>query len=65
MLRKTFGPKQEKVTGDWRKLHTEVLYDLCLPPDIVWVIRSTMMRYVGHGHLRGRRGKHTLFQLET
>jgi hypothetical protein len=45
-LRKIYGPQQEKVTVDWRKMHTEVLYDLCPSPDIIWVIRSMMMRCV-------------------
>jgi len=28
LLRNTFGPKREKVTGGWRKLHNEELYYL-------------------------------------
>jgi hypothetical protein len=28
VLRKVFGPKGDKVTGDWRKLHNEELHDL-------------------------------------
>jgi hypothetical protein len=24
VLRKTFGPKRDKVTGEWRKLHKEL-----------------------------------------
>jgi len=27
VLRKTFGPNKEEVTGDWRKLHCEELHD--------------------------------------
>jgi hypothetical protein len=27
-MRKIFGPKGEKVTGDWRKSHNEELHDL-------------------------------------
>jgi hypothetical protein len=27
-VRRRFGPKRDKVTGDWRKLHYEELYDL-------------------------------------
>jgi len=30
VLRKIFGPKREKVTGEWRRLHNEELYDLYL-----------------------------------
>jgi hypothetical protein len=26
VLRKIFGPKTEKATGEWRRLHTEELY---------------------------------------
>jgi hypothetical protein len=29
VLRKTFGPKRDEVLGEWRKLHNEVLRDLC------------------------------------
>jgi hypothetical protein len=25
---KVFGPKKDEVTGDWRRLHNEELYDL-------------------------------------
>ena len=28
VLRKVFGPKRDKVTGEWRKLHNEELNDL-------------------------------------
>jgi hypothetical protein len=27
-LRRIFGPKKDEVTGGWRKLHNEELYDL-------------------------------------
>jgi len=28
VLRRIFGPKRDKVTGEWRKLHTDELNDL-------------------------------------
>jgi hypothetical protein len=28
VLRRTFGPKRDEVTGGWRKLHNEELRDL-------------------------------------
>jgi len=28
VLRKIFGPERDEVTGEWRRLHNEELYDL-------------------------------------
>ena len=30
MIRRVFGPKRDEVTGEWRRLHSEELYDLYL-----------------------------------
>ena len=35
MLRDILRFKREEVTGDGRKLHTEELYDLYCPPNVV------------------------------
>jgi hypothetical protein len=48
MLRKVFGPKRDKVTGEWRKLHNEGLNDLYSLPNIVRVVKSRRMRWAGH-----------------
>jgi len=47
-LRRIFGPKREEVTGEWRKLHTEALNDLCCSPNVVRVIKSRGMRWARH-----------------
>jgi len=39
VLRKVFGPKRDKVTGEWRKLHNEELNDLYSLPNIVRVVK--------------------------
>jgi hypothetical protein len=48
VLRRIFGPKWDKVTGKWRKLHNEELNDLYCSPTIVWVIISRRIRWLGH-----------------
>jgi hypothetical protein len=48
VLRRIFGPKRDKVTGYWRKLHNEELNDLYSSPNIIWVIKSRRMIWAGH-----------------
>jgi hypothetical protein len=35
MLRRIFGPKRDKVTGDWRKRHNEELHKFYSSPNII------------------------------
>jgi hypothetical protein len=43
MLRRIFGRKADKVTGQWRRLHNGELNDLYSSPNIVQVIKSRRM----------------------
>jgi hypothetical protein len=47
VLRRIFGPKRAKVTGEWRKLHNEELHDLYSSPNKIIIIKPRMRR-VGH-----------------
>jgi hypothetical protein len=47
VLRKTFGPKRNKVTGEWRRLHNGELYDLHSSQNIIRVIKSRRMGWAG------------------
>jgi len=56
VLRRIFGSKRDEVTGEWRKLHSDKLSDLCSSPSIVRVIKSRIMRWAGHvARMRGER----------
>ena len=48
VLRRTFGPRRDEVTGEWRRLHNEELNGLYSSPNIVRVIKSRRMRWDGH-----------------
>jgi hypothetical protein len=43
-----FGPKEEELTGEWRKLLNEELHDLNFSPKIMRVIKSRRMSLEGH-----------------
>jgi hypothetical protein len=48
VLRRIFGPKRDEVTGEWRKLHNEELYNLYSSPNIIRTLKSRRMRWAGH-----------------
>ena len=60
VLWRILGPKREETTGEWRKLHNETLNDL-QSPNVIRVIKSRRMRWVGHVALMGERTGHTGF----
>jgi hypothetical protein len=57
VLRRTFGPKGEEVTGGWRKLLNE-------EPGIIRMIKSRRMRRAGLVARMGRIGMHIRFWWE-
>jgi hypothetical protein len=48
VLRKMFRAKRDEVTRNWSILHNEELCDVYFAPDIIRVIKSRRMRWVGH-----------------
>jgi hypothetical protein len=61
VLRKTFGAERDEVTGEWRAIHNEELYDLYCLPNIVRVIKTGRMRCSGHVSRIGKMRVHTGF----
>jgi hypothetical protein len=59
LLRRVFGPKRDE-DGLWRKLHNDEFHSLYSSPNIVRVINSRRMRWVGYvaymGEDRGAQG---------
>jgi hypothetical protein len=48
VLRRIFGPKRDKVRGEWRKLHSGELHNLYSSPNIIRQIKSRRMRWAEH-----------------
>jgi hypothetical protein len=55
VLRRIFGPKRDEVTGDWRKQHNEELHNLYSSPNIIRMIKSRRMIWVGYVARMGER----------
>jgi hypothetical protein len=53
-MRKIFGPRRVEVTEEWTKLHNEELHDLYCSPNIIRVVKSRRMSWVGHVARMGR-----------
>jgi hypothetical protein len=61
VLRRIFGPKRDEVTGEWRKLHNEVLRDLYSSPSIIRIIKTRRLRWAGHvARMREKRNGYRL-----
>jgi hypothetical protein len=56
VLTRTFGPKRDEVTVEWKRLHNEKLSDLYSSPNIRRM-KSRRIRWAGHvAHMKERRG---------
>jgi hypothetical protein len=47
-LRRIFGPKREEVEGGWRRLHNEELHNLYASTNVIRVMKSKWVGWVGH-----------------
>jgi hypothetical protein len=66
VLRKIFGPKRDEVTGKWRRLHKEELYELYCTPYIIYVIKPRDVRWARHvARMGDKRGTYRFFFRET
>jgi hypothetical protein len=65
VLRRTFGPKRDEVTGGWRKLHNEELRNMYCSPSIIRMIKSRKIRWTGNVARMGRRGMHVRYWWES
>jgi hypothetical protein len=48
VLRRILGPRRKDLTGEWKKLQSDVLNDLYSSPNIIRLIKSRRMRWVRH-----------------
>jgi len=66
VLRRIFGPKGDKVTWEWRKLHNEELNGLYCSSNIFRVIKSRRIRWARHvARVKKRRGVYKVLVGET
>jgi hypothetical protein len=64
VLRRIFGLKTDRITGEWRKLHNEEFNDLYSSPNIVQVIKYRI-RLGRHVACMGKGGTYRGFDGET
>jgi hypothetical protein len=57
VLRRIFGRKRDEVTGEWRKLHNDKLYNLYSSPGIIRQIKLRGMRWARHVERMGEERK--------
>ena len=48
VLRKIFGAKIDKITGEWRKLHNGMLHALYSSPNLIRNLKSRRLRWAEH-----------------
>ena len=48
VLRKIFGAKRDKITGEWRTLHNAELHALYSSPNVIRNLKSRRLRWAGH-----------------
>jgi hypothetical protein len=54
VLRRIFGPKRDKVTGEWRRLHNKKFYAFHSSQNTIQVIKLRRLRWTGHvAHMGG------------
>jgi hypothetical protein len=53
--KRIFGPKRDKVTGEWKKLCNEELNDLYSSPNIIWMTKLRRIKWAGHMGRMGER----------
>jgi len=46
--RRIFRPKRKEVVGDWRRLHYKELCNMYASPNIIKLVKSRGMVWVGH-----------------
>ena len=62
VLRRIFGPQRNDVTGEWRSLHNEELYDWYSSPNITGEMKSGNIIWTGHvACMADRRGVYRIF----
>jgi hypothetical protein len=66
LLRKVYGPKRDKGTGECRKLHKEELNDRYSSPNIVRAIELKRISWAAHvARMAERRGVYRVLEGET
>jgi hypothetical protein len=63
VLRRIFGPRRNKVTGGWRKLHNEELHNLYSSPNIIRMVKLRRVRWAGHVERMEKKKKRNAYKV--